>query len=140
PLPKMEGRGRGFLAGAALGALIGALGGSLAIWRPPFLRSISSEAVAVIRHIFPQDVTILSLALFVVSVCVAQYLVVFIHELAHAVVGVGVGFGFNSLRVGRLQFDRPFRISLYKGKGTGSSGWASIFPVKIDRLVLRATV
>jgi len=49
-----------------------------------------------------------------------------------------VGFRFNSLRIGRLQFDRPFRISLYKGRGTGAGGWASLFPVKQDKLIWRA--
>ncbi len=61
-----------------------------------------------------------------------------IHEAAHVLVGVWVGFSFNSLRIGRLQFDRPFRISIYRGRGTGASGWASMFPVKKDALALRA--
>lgn len=60
------------------------------------------------------------------------------HELGHVTVGVWVGFRFNSLRIGPLRFDRPFRISLYRGKGTGASGWASMFPVRQDGLVLRA--
>src|SRR5262249_49771750 len=63
-----------------------------------------------------------------------------IHEVAHAVVGVLVGFRFNSLRIGRLQFDRPFRLSLYRGRGTGASGWASLFPVEQDRLIPRTVI
>src|SRR5262249_14785363 len=63
-----------------------------------------------------------------------------IHAVAHAVVGVLVGFRFNSLRIGRLQFDRPFRLSLYRGRGTGASGWASLFPVEQDRLIPRTVI
>ena len=70
----------------------------------------------------------------------AGFVAVAIHETAHAVVGVLVGFRFNSLRIGRVQFDRPFRFSLYRGRGTGAGGWASLFPVKQDKLILRTIV
>jgi hypothetical protein len=43
------------------------------------------------------------------------------------------------MRVGGIQVDRPLRVSLYRGKGTGAGGWAMmLFPVKKDKLVLRA--
>jgi hypothetical protein len=75
---------------------------------------------------------------------VAVFLVIFvvtaIHELGHVSAGILAGFSFNSLRVGRIQFDRPFRFSLYRGKGAGSGGWASMFPTKLDNLVWRAVV
>jgi hypothetical protein len=66
------------------------------------------------------------------------FLAVAIHELGHCLVGLWVGFSFNSLRIGRLQIDRPFRLSFYRGKGTGAGGWAAMFPVKQDKLVWRA--
>ena len=66
------------------------------------------------------------------------FLAVAIHELGHCLVGLWVGFSFNSLRIGRLQIDRPFRFSFYRGKGTGAGGWALMFPVKHDKLVWRA--
>ena len=47
---------------------------------------------------------------------VAGFVAVAIHETAHALVGVAAGFRFNSLRIGRVQFDRPFRFSLYRGR------------------------
>ena len=78
------------------------------------------------------------MVLFLFFLLAATFAVIAIHELAHALAGVAVGFRFNSLRVGRLQFDRPFRITFYRGRGTGAGGWASLFPVKQDKLILRA--
>lgn len=72
------------------------------------------------------------------EVVMGFFLAITIHEVAHALVGVCVGFSFNSLRIGRLQFDRPFRISIYRGEGTWVGGWASMFPVKKDALAWRA--
>jgi len=66
------------------------------------------------------------------------FLAVAVHELGHCLVGLWVGFSFNSLRIGRLQIDRPFRLSFYRGKGTGAGGWTTMFPVKQDKLVWRA--
>jgi len=82
----------------------------------------------------------IALALFLPAVFSASFLAVAIHESAHAVVGVLAGFHFNSLRVSRIQFDRPFRISLYRGRGTGAGGWASLLPVKQDKLILRTII
>ncbi|HKV92778.1 MAG TPA: hypothetical protein VJW20_09540 [Candidatus Angelobacter sp.] len=80
------------------------------------------------------------LALFIPFIVVVTFLAVAIHECVHAVVGVLVGFHFNSLRIGPVLFDRPFRISIYHGRGTGAGGWTSLFPVKQDRLILRTII
>ena len=88
-------------------------------------------------RIFPGH-SVLSSLLVIPFAFLASSAAVAIHETAHALVGVAAGFRFNSLRIGRLQFDRPFRISLYKGRRTGSGGWASLFPLKQDKLVWRA--
>ncbi|HVT59109.1 MAG TPA: hypothetical protein VHR45_11990 [Thermoanaerobaculia bacterium] len=65
-----------------------------------------------------------------------------IHEGAHVVVGAWVGFRLSSMRVGRIQIGRPFRISIYRGAGAGAGGWlggwANLLPVKTERLVPRA--
>src|SRR5213080_2649899 len=58
------------------------------------------------------------LVLLVFDLAVGFFLAVAIHEAAHLLVGVWVGFSFNSVRVGPLQIDRPFRISLYRVKST----------------------
>jgi hypothetical protein len=81
---------------------------------------------------------LVSSLLFLPLTFVAAFAAIAIHEMAHALAGVMAGFRFNSLRIGRLQFDRPFRISLYKGRGTGAGGWASLFPIKQDKLIWRA--
>lgn len=84
------------------------------------------------------DLSVWVFLLHLGTLALAFFLTVAVHEAAHALVGVGVGFHFNSLRVGRLQFDRPFRISLYQGTGTGAGGWASLIPAKHDQLRARA--
>jgi hypothetical protein len=99
--------------------------------------SLAHKIADAIARMRPGD-DLVAWVLFLLLTLVATFAAVAIHEMAHALVGVLVGFRFNSLRVGRLQFDRPFRISLYKGRGTGANGWASLFPVKHDKLIWRA--
>jgi hypothetical protein len=106
--------------------------------RAPFIRSAMHWIGTVLRQMAPQEWTALTAVLSLFSLLAASFVAIAIHELAHALVGVVVGFRFNSLRIGRLQFDRPFRISLYRGRGTGAGGWASLFPVRQDGLVWRA--
>jgi hypothetical protein len=106
-------------------------------WHPPFLRA-GARILAALGAMAPYHWTGATLVLYVFFLLVATFTAIGTHELSHALVGVAVGFRFNSLRIGRLQFDRPFRISLYRGRGTGAGGWASLFPVKQDKLILRA--
>ena len=106
----------------------------------PIIRSAARWIGAVLRQMAPQEWTVATALLFLFCLLAASFVAVAIHELAHALAGVAVGFRFNSLRIGRLQFDRPFRISLYRGRGTGSGGWASLLPVRQDGLVWRAIV
>lgn len=109
-------------------------------WHPPFIRSGARWIVAAASRTIPSQWTITTFLLFCVLIQVATFAAVSLHESAHALAGVAAGFRFNSLRIGRLQFNRPFRISLYRGRGTGSGGWASLFPVRHDRLIFRAIV
>ena len=126
-----------FVAGAGAGALI-ALGlvnaHSLAV------RFGGRWLDANMGHVIPGNFTLATYLLFILCMLAAGFLAIAIHESGHAVVGELAGFHVNSLRVGRLQLDRPFRISLYRGRGTGAGGWVSLFPVKHDKLVLRATL
>jgi len=126
-----------FIAGAGAGALIalGVVNGhSLAV------RFGWHWLGANMGQVIPVDFTLATLLLLILCMLAAGYLAKIVHESGHAVIGVLAGFHFNSLRVGRLQLDRPFRISLYRGRGTGAAGWVSLFPVKHDKLVLRATL
>ena len=106
--------------------------------RAPFIRAAARWIGAVLRQMSPQEWSGATVVFFVFLLLAASFVAIAIHELAHALVGVAVGFRFNSLRIGRLQFDRPFRISLYRGRGTGAGGWASLFPVRQDGLAWRA--
>jgi len=139
PLPKME-------STAALSGIILAVWFGLVIataflfmfWHPPFVRSSVRWILAVTGAMTPLHWTGVTVILYFFFLLAASFAAVAVHELAHALVGVAVGFRFNSLRIGRLQFDRAFRITIYRGRGTGSGGWASLFPVRQDKLIWRA--
>jgi hypothetical protein len=105
-------------------------------WPPSSIGSAMRDMGAGFADIFPGHST-LSRVLILPFAFLASFIAIAIHETAHAVVGVLAGFRFNSLRIGRLQIDRPLRISLYTGRGTGAGGWASLFPVRQDKLIGR---
>jgi len=113
---------------------------TLVVWKPPFVRSGARAIAAMVGQLDIGHWTVATPMLYFFALLAATFTAVAIHEVAHAVVGVLVGFRFNSLRIGRLQFDRPFRLSLYRGRGTGASGWASLFPVEQDRLIPRTVI
>jgi hypothetical protein len=118
--------------GIVMAAAIGSM-----FWHPPFVRAGARWILAAMGAMAPLHWTGVTVVLYIFFLLAASFTATAIHETAHALAGVAVGFRFNSLRIGRVQFDRPFRISLYRGRGTGSGGWASLFPVKQDRLVPR---
>jgi hypothetical protein len=74
---------------------------------------------------------------FGLSALVAFYLMLAIHELGHVVAGLCVGFRCLSFRVGPLLFNRPFRVSLYRGPGAIVQGVAELIPVASDKLASR---
>ncbi len=106
-------------------------------WHSPLLESVTHRIFVDLDQVFPSANPLRFFIVFVVAFVVI-FVVTAIHELGHVFAGMLAGFRFNSLRVGRIQFDRPFRFSLYRGKGAGSGGWASMFPTKLDNLVWRA--
>jgi len=138
PMPNVESRAR--RAGVSLliwFLLVILVAMTLTFWPPASSGSLLRN-IGAFADIFPGH-SALALALVLPFAFLASFIAIAIHETAHAVVGVMVGFRFNSLRIGRLQFDRPLRISFYKGRGTGAGGWASLFPVKQDKLIWRAS-
>jgi hypothetical protein len=139
PLPKMEGTAA--RTGIMLAVWFGIVMAAAIVyvfWHPPFVRAGARWILSITGAMAPLHWTGDAAVFYVFFLLTATFTAIAVHELSHALVGVLVGFRFNSLRVGRLQFDRPFRITLYRGKGTGSGGWASLFPVKQDKLILRA--
>ncbi len=74
---------------------------------------------------------------FGVSALAAYYAMIAVHELGHVLAGLGVGFRFRSLRVGPILFNRPFRVSLYRGPGAAVNGVAELIPVATDQLAWR---
>ena len=138
-MPKPESRGRGRAVLLAIWFLIVfVIATTMPFW-PRNIWSVMRNMGLGTNRIFPAYPGI-ALALSIPLIFAVSFLAVAIHESGHVAAGMLVGFHFNSLRIGRIQFDRPFRISLYRGRGTGSGGWASLFPVKQDKLILRAIV
>src|SRR5215471_21213413 len=134
----MEGRLRRNLI--ALGIAYGlatAFTAAIIFWHPPFVMSIVMPMGRAIDRLLPNEWRTSGHILFIAQCFVLLFAAIAVHEAGHALIGVLVGFRFNSLRIGPVQFDRPFRISRYRGKGTGSGGWASLLPVKQDHLILR---
>ena len=78
------------------------------------------------------------LALVAIGAIAGLVAAIGVHELGHVVAGLGLGFRFNSMRVGRLQIDRRFRLSWSRAVGRGASGMATLFPVGTERLSQRA--
>jgi len=123
---------RGALGGAAIGAALilahefGAVtmsGDSIAHWFSAMLPG------------FPLGVRLVAVAVAAAGGLVAA---ITIHEIGHVLAGLGLGFRFSSMRVGRLQLTRPFRLSWSRGVGRGAAGMASLFPVGTARLGPRA--
>lgn len=138
PMPNVESRARRTAIGLLIWFVLVILAAmAFAFWSPSSIGSAMRDMGVDFADIFPGH-SALSGVLVLPFAFLASFVAIAIHETAHAVVGVLVGFRFNSLRIGRLQFDRPLRISLYKGRGTGAGGWASLFPVKQDKLIWRA--
>jgi hypothetical protein len=71
-------------------------------------------------------------------IVMALLVTIVIHESGHLLAGLCVGFRFSSMHIGRIQIDRPFRISRYQGPGGWLSGSASLLPSKTEKLGLRA--
>lgn len=107
-------------------------------WDPPFMSGIRAWIHTTFAPMFAEELTVTLLLWFSLATYLSWFAAMAVHECAHALVGACMGFRFNSLRISRLEFHRPFRISLYKGRGTGAAGWATMFPVKQNHLIPRA--
>jgi hypothetical protein len=109
-------------------------------WHPPLV-SVAGRHMRVEVDQFLAGGSLLPfLVLLPLAVLATVYSAILIHELGHIVGGILVGFRFSSLRVSRIQIDRPFKVSLYRGKNAGAGGWARMFPTKTDHLAWRALV
>ena len=93
-------------------------------------------------QIFPGDWTIIRFLSAGFAIVLVMLAAIAIHESGHLLVGLCVGFRFNSMHIGRMQIDRPFRISRYRGSGAGGwlSGAVELLPNKTEKLSLRALV
>ncbi len=106
----------------------------------PFSVPALQWIVARVAAAFPGERSISHLAIVAGSFLIAIPLAIAIHEIGHALGGLSVGFRLSQVRIGPLQIDRPFRVTVQKCSGTGYLGWVSMVPVAHDRLLARAMV
>jgi hypothetical protein len=92
--------------------------------------------VTKIPHLPSWPPTLGQLLLVVCAIPLTIMLAIVIHETAHVLMGMAVGFRLDSLRLGPLQVSRPFRISLIRDSSV-AGGWASMFPIEAPGLPLR---
>jgi hypothetical protein len=107
-------------------------------WHPPFMSGIRRWILTTFAPMFADELTVTLLLWMSLAAFLGWLAAMAIHECGHALVGALMGFRFNSLRISRLEFHRSFRISLYRGRGTGAGGWAMMLPVKQDHLISRS--
>jgi hypothetical protein len=109
-------------------------------WHPPLVRLTARHMQLDLDGFLANGSLLPFLILLPLAVLAAVYSAILIHELGHILGGILVGFRFSSLRVSRIQIDRPFKLSIYRGKSAGAGGWARMFPTKTDHLAWRALV
>ncbi len=133
PPPITPGSGLIIVIAVWLGVLI-TLAASVVLGRPPILRQwiLIDFPHWVLGHW--RESGIIFIAVSALGVCFAM---VAVHEIGHVLGGLCAGFRFSSLRIGPLQFDRPFRMSFHRGPGAAINGVANIIPVTTDKLALR---
>jgi hypothetical protein len=115
-----------------------------AIWHPPLLRSFFGWVFVRLAPALALPSTLSGLLGFGLGFAAANLAAVAVHELGHVLAGVAAGFRFSSLRVGRLEIHRGFRLARYRGSGAGSGGWlggwANLVPIWSESLRWRALI
>jgi hypothetical protein len=140
PLPKLTppGTGSAFMLGVWIIVSFGIVAAWI-FWHPGLqesVRQLIAEDRATIHGGNGPASLIILLALSVL----AGFAAVAVHEMGHVLGGLCAGFRFNSIRVGPLEFHRPFGFSLYRGSGKWSGGWVNTYPTRSDHLAERALV
>ncbi len=125
----------------AIGALVG-FGIAVIInvcvfWEPPFAALVKAWILTTFAPVYEGEISPAYLLWCFLAIILSWFAAIAVHECGHAVVGACVGFRINSVRISRLEFHRPFRIAIYKGRGTGAGGWATMLLLKQDRIILR---
>jgi len=90
------------------------------------------------EKLFPGDWTGIRLLSVGPTIVIVILAAIVIHESGHLLAGLCVGFWFSSMYIGRIQIDRPFRISRNRGPGGWFSGGVNLLPSKTEKLGLRA--
>jgi ABC-type uncharacterized transport system permease subunit len=91
----------------------------IALWHPEVGRSLRSWFEVLLAPMVRGNWTPARILFTGLSCALAGWSIVVVHELGHLAGGLVVGFGFDSLAIGPLRFDRPFRVSWQRGPSRG---------------------
>jgi hypothetical protein len=117
--------------GIALGVAIVAL---LVLRHPPFVESLQKWGLSQFEQLFPDPLTPARIVFIAVIGILIGFSVTAIHELGHLIVGVLVGFRCDSLFLGPLQFNNPFRLSLNPDVRSWWHGGVTLAPDKPEKI------
>lgn len=136
PLPPRVPPGSGMtIVVVAWLSVVLALAASVVLGRPPVVRQ---WILIDLPRRFSGHWTGSRLIAEVILILGVLFVMVAVHETGHVLGGLCAGFRFKSIRVGPVKFDRPFRLSFYRGPGAAFNGVSQVVPMTTDRLWLRS--
>jgi hypothetical protein len=140
PPPALTGSGRSEHGSALYGPLVGgAIAIAFVVAQAYGLTLSAGDSVRLwFSSTLPGWPLGIRLAAIAVAAVAGFLLAITVHELGHVLIGLCLGFRFNSIRVGRLQLTRPFRWSWSRPVQRGAAGMTTLFPVGTRRLGPRA--
>jgi hypothetical protein len=123
----------------AFAAGIGTVVGVIVIAGMQFetLAELWTRVRTVILEWLPQPVTVPALLLVTLQTLVVVAAPTILHECGHLLAGLAAGFRYEGLHLGPVLFERPFRISRYRGGAFVTSGAAYVTPGKLGHFRLR---
>ena len=127
--PVPQPRGTGLMVQVWIGLIVYGMMAFLVV-RPPFVTTFFGWFADNVKLIMADPnwagVRLILTGFAIALVCSA---VILIHECGHLVAGLALGYRCNSLRFGRVQIDRGFRISRYRDTGDAILGAAWMVPM-----------
>lgn len=133
PEPVAPSAGTRVLFGTGI-ALCVAIVALLVLRQPPFVESLHKWALSQFEQLFPDSLTPAGIVFVGVIGILIGFSVTAIHELGHLIVGVVVGFRCNSLFLGPLQFNAPFRLSLNPDLRSWWHGGVTLVPDQPEKI------
>jgi len=129
PIPAPPKKAKSTLKNLLLGGLIGALG-TLLVLLPDYSSGPMFHVKVFVQSVFGR----INPLLFMLLLLPLEYVAVFVHECGHLLAGTMVGFRVDHMRVGRLLFRPPFKVSFERYNLSGHAAHAAVVPLKSEGL------